>query len=73
VGRSLGHVCASTVLVPPDPLSPIHLASSAMKTQKNIQEWPDDPEPVDEWDIQVEFSSDQLCCPSIGPGTKTYV
>jgi hypothetical protein len=45
-------------VVTPNPLSPTPLASSAMKAKGNIQEWSDDPEPVDEGDIQVEFSSD---------------
>jgi hypothetical protein len=57
-GQSLGHVCTSTVVVPPDALSPTPLASSAMKTKGNVQEWPYDPEPLDEGDIQVGFSSD---------------
>jgi hypothetical protein len=29
-----------------------------MKTIENTKENPCDPEPVDEWDIQMEFSSD---------------
>jgi hypothetical protein len=37
----------------PDPLSPIPI-SLAMKTQENIEE---DPEPADEGDIQMEYSS----------------
>ena len=32
--------------------------SSAMKTPENAEEDPDDPEPEDEGDIQIEYSSD---------------
>jgi hypothetical protein len=51
-------VFASTVLVSPDPLSPTPSPSSAMKTPENAEEDPDDPEPADEGDFQMEYSSD---------------
>jgi hypothetical protein len=50
-------VCTSTIAVTSDLLSPTP-TSSAMKTTENIKENPCDPEPVDEWDIQMEFSFD---------------
>jgi len=36
--------------------------SSAMKTLENLEKGPDDPEPADERDIQMEYSSDWLYC-----------
>jgi hypothetical protein len=66
-GRSQAHVkkasksvCASSVVVSPDTLSPTSSASSAMKTPKNTEEDPDDPDPADEGDIQMEYSFDYL-------------
>jgi len=49
-------ICTSTVVASPDPLysTPISLD---MKTQENIEEDPDDTEPADEGDSQVEY-----CC-----------
>jgi hypothetical protein len=41
-----------------------------MKTQENTEEGCDDPEPVEEGDIQMEYSTDQLCSQSIGSVTK---
>jgi hypothetical protein len=46
--------CTSTVLVSPDPLSPTLSPSSAMMTPENTEEDPDDPEPADEGDIQMD-------------------
>jgi len=45
-------------VVSPDPLSPTPSTSSTMKTPKNTEEGPNDPEPADEGDIQMECSSD---------------
>jgi len=42
----------------PDPLSPIPSTSSTMKVSNNKEQDPDDPEPSDEEDIQMEYSSD---------------
>jgi len=39
-----------------DPLSPIPPTSSATKTPENTEEDPDDSEPADEGDIQMEYS-----------------
>jgi hypothetical protein len=39
----------------PDPLSPVASASSAMKTPENTEEDPDDCEPADEGNIQMEL------------------
>jgi len=73
-GMSQGHVqrasksvCTSTVVVPPDPLSPTPSTSSAVKTQGDTKEDPHNlelrhpshnPEPAAEGDIQMEYSSD---------------
>jgi len=38
---------------------------SAIKTPENIDEDPDDPEPADGGDNQMEYSSDWLHSPSI--------
>jgi hypothetical protein len=46
------------VTVSPDPLSPIPSISSAMKNQENTDEGPDNPEPADEGDIKMEYTSD---------------
>jgi hypothetical protein len=42
----------------PDPLSPTPSPSSAMKTPKDTEGDPDDPEQAAEGDIQVKYSSD---------------
>jgi hypothetical protein len=62
-GRYQGHVqkcpktvCTSTVVVSPAPLSLIPSTSSPMKTPENTEEYPDDREPADEGDIQMEYS-----------------
>jgi hypothetical protein len=47
--------CTSTVVVFPDPLSPIPSASSNMETPQYTKE-----DPADERDILVEYSSDYL-------------
>jgi hypothetical protein len=39
-------------------LSPTPSTSTAMTTPENAQEDPDDPEPADEWDIEMKCSSD---------------
>jgi hypothetical protein len=44
-----------------------------MKTTENKEEDPDDPEPADEGDIQMEYSSDYLYKPSIGTETSNYI
>jgi hypothetical protein len=51
-------VCTVTVVASPNPLSATPLPSSAMKTSENTKEEPVYPEPEDEGDIQMEFSSD---------------
>jgi len=47
-------VRTSTVMVSLYPLSPAPLASSAMKTPENSEYDPDDPEPANGGDIQME-------------------
>jgi hypothetical protein len=47
-------VCTSTVTISPDALSPIPKPSSALVTPENTEEDPDDPEPADEGDIQID-------------------
>jgi hypothetical protein len=60
--------CTSIVMVLPDPLSPIPTtSSSAMNIPENTEE---DPEPVHESDIQMEYSSDELHSSSIGAVTN---
>jgi hypothetical protein len=39
-------------------LSPTPSTFSEVKTPENTEEDPDDPEPADEGDIQMEYSSD---------------
>jgi hypothetical protein len=50
--------CVSPVVVFPEPLSPTPSTSLAMKTPKKKEEVPDDPEPADDADFQIEYSSD---------------
>jgi len=50
-------MCAR-VVVSPDPLSPIPSISSAMKNHENTEEGSDNPEPTDEGDIKIEYTSD---------------
>jgi hypothetical protein len=57
-------------VVSPDPLSPTQTFLD--KPPKNTEEGPDDPEPADKG-IQMEFSSDYLCRPSIEVVTKNYL
>jgi hypothetical protein len=45
-------------VISPDPLSPTPPTSSAMKTPENTEEDPNNTEPADEGDIQIEHSSD---------------
>jgi hypothetical protein len=44
--------------------------SPAIKIPENTDEDPDNPKPADEGDIQIEYSSDYLCSPSVRPVTK---
>ena len=44
-------------MVFPDPLSPTPSPSSGMKTPQNTEGDPDGPEPTDEGDIKMEYSS----------------
>ena len=53
-------ICTQTA-VSPYPLSCIP-AFSTMKTPGNLEKGPDDPEPADEGNIQIEYSSDWLYC-----------
>lgn len=55
--RHVHKMCARAVLSP-DPLSPIQSISSAMKNQENTEEGPDNPQPADEGDIKMEYTSD---------------
>lgn len=43
--KATKNVCTSTILVPPDPLSLTSVESSALKTAKNTEEDPNDPDP----------------------------
>lgn len=54
--KATKNVCTSTILVSPDPLSLTSAVSSAMKTPKNTEEDPNDPDP--DGDNQKECSSD---------------
>jgi hypothetical protein len=63
-------VCTTTVMISPEPLSPTLSISSATKTLQKTGENPDDSDPADKGDIQVEYSSDYLYSPSIGAVTK---
>jgi len=51
-------VHSSTVVVPPDPLSPTPSTSSVMKTPQNTKTEPDDPKLAGEGNIQMESSFD---------------
>jgi len=63
-------VCTSIIVVSPNPFSPIASTFSAMKIPENTEEEPNDFEPVDNGDIQMEYSSDQLYSPSISSVTN---
>jgi hypothetical protein len=65
-------VYTSTIVVSPDPLSPTP-TSSGLKTPESTEEDPDDREPVDEGDIQMQCSSDQLYNTGVGAVTKNYL
>jgi hypothetical protein len=64
------NICASTVVVSPDPLSPTVSTSSAVKTLEHTEEDPHDSEPPAERDIQMECSSDQFFGPRVASVTK---
>ena len=49
--------CPSTIVVSSDPLSLTLLTSSAINNSENTEEDTNDPEPPDEGDIQMEYSS----------------
>jgi hypothetical protein len=66
-------VCQSTIVLSRDPLSPTPSTSSARKTPENTEEDPDDPESIDEGDIQMEYSCHWLHGTSIGAVTKNYL
>jgi hypothetical protein len=57
-------ISTSAVVASPDPLSPTPI-SIAMKIQENIEEDADEPEPADEGDIQMEYTSHYLNSPCI--------
>jgi len=59
-------------MVSPDPLSPTPSTSAVMMTPKNTDKDPYAPEPAAEGDIQIEYSSDQLCSP-LRTVTKNYL
>jgi hypothetical protein len=56
--KSFKGTCTSTVVVSPNPLSPTPSTSSAIKTPESTEEDPDDPEPADDGDIQMEYCCD---------------
>jgi hypothetical protein len=64
------NVCTSTIPVLPDPLFPTPSTLTAMKTPENTEEDPDDPQPEDIEDIQMEYSSDYTYNQSIRTVTK---
>jgi hypothetical protein len=51
------NACTLTTVVSSDGLSPTPLTSSAMKTPENTEGETDDPEPADEEDNHMEYSS----------------
>jgi hypothetical protein len=60
-------VCTSTIVVSPDRLSPTPSTAAVIKIPGHTEDDPDDPEPADEGDIQMEYSFDST---SIGAVTK---
>ena len=56
-------VCTSIIVVTPDPFSPTASTSAATKVPENTEEESNYFEPVDNGDIQMEYSSDQLYSP----------
>ena len=70
LNKASKNVCTSTTPVLLDLLFPTPSTLSTMKTPENTEEDPDDPQPADEWDIQMEYSSDYTYNPSIRNVTK---
>ena len=68
--KASNSVWKSTVVVLLDPLPLSPSASSSMKTPENTEEDYDDPDPADEGDLQLEYSSYSLYTPSIGAVTS---
>jgi hypothetical protein len=66
-------VCTSTVAVTPDPLSPAPSTSSAARTPENSDKDPDDLEPADEGDIQMEYCCGYWYSSNIGAVTQLPV
>jgi hypothetical protein len=66
-------VCTSTIMISLDSFFPTPSASSTLKTPENTEEGTDDLEPAGERDTQMEYSSNWLCGPNIGAGTKNYM
>jgi hypothetical protein len=66
------NVCTSAVVLSPDPLSPTPSIPSNMKTPENTDD-PDDPQPTEEGDIQMENSFDKVHIPGIRVVTKYYL
>ena len=60
-------------MVSPDPLSPTPSMSSAMKTPKNTEEDPDDPESAGEENIQMKYSLDYLYSLKIATVTENHL
>jgi hypothetical protein len=52
------NVRTSAVVLSPDPLYPTPSIPSNMKTPENTEDDPDDPQPAEEGDIQMEYSFD---------------
>ena len=71
--KAFKNIRISIVVVSSDPLPPVPSTSSAVKTPKNTEGDPDDPEPADEGGSQMEYASDQLYSPSIRAVTKNYL
>ena len=51
-------IWTQTATVSPDPLSPTAATFSTMKTPEKREENPNDPEPTDDGNIQMEYSSE---------------
>jgi len=56
--KAMKSVCTSTIVVSPDSLFPAPPTPSAMRNPENAEEDPGGPEPADEGNIQMEYSSD---------------
>jgi len=50
-----------------------HHPFSYFEAPENIEQDPDDPEPADERNIQMEYSFAHFYSPSIGAVTKNYL